>query len=232
MLIEVENARFGYGTRAVVEVSRLELRAGRCMGIFGPNGAGKTTMIRGVAGLLPPLSGNVRRRDSIRFGYMPQHRTLDRHWPMNGLDAASMALSARRRLGWMGHDIARVREAMRALSVDDLATRSFAKLSGGQQQRLLLAGALATEPDVLVLDEPTDGLDVRSRQLLLDLLREQTVEGLCTVIISHEVEDLLAVADEIAWLHRPDDPQRPSQVEIIVPDQFVDRVAHARAARI
>jgi ABC-type sulfate/molybdate transport systems ATPase subunit len=83
---------------------------------------------------------------------------------------------------------------------------------------------------VLVLDEPTDGLDVRSRQVLLDALHGQNRRGLCTVLISHEVEDLLHLADEIAWLHPPDDPDKPSHVEVIVPDALRDRVAHVRRA--
>src|SRR5207302_10678804 len=120
-----------------------------------------------------------------------------------GLDAAAMAVSAVRFLGRIGRkDATRVREAMTRMDVHALARRPFAKLSGGQQQRLLLAGALAAEPTVLVLDEPTDGLDVRSRQTLLSLLRDLTAAGgLCTAIISHEVEDLLYLCDEVAWLH-------------------------------
>ena len=121
--------------------------------------------------------------------------------------------------------------AMRDLGVEPLARRPFAKLSGGQQQRLLLAGALASGPDVLVLDEPTDGLDVRSRRALLSLLRDLTAGGLCTAIISHEVEDLLYLCDEVAWLHAAEDSGRPSHVEVISPAGLAERMLAARAAR-
>src|SRR4051812_45429509 len=218
MLVEIPDAQFGYGDRPVVRVRSLRLQPGRCLGIFGPNGAGKTTLVRGIVGLLGPMSGTVAREGNVRFGYLPQHRALDLHWPMTGLDAASMAMSARSRLGWVNaRETARVRDAMKTMSVDDLAKRPFAKLSGGQQQRLLLAGALATQPQVLVLDEPTDGLDVRSRGALLDLLRRQNDSGLCTVMISHEVEDLIFLADEIAWLHPGESEEQPSSVEMISP---------------
>src|SRR4051812_12854378 len=173
MLVEVRDAVFGYGERPIVRVDALHLRAGRCLGIFGPNGAGKTTLVRGVTGLLAPMSGTVVRGESelLRFGYLPQHRAMELHWPMTGFDAAAMALSALRPMGRIGgRDTGRVREAMTAMDVHTLARRPFAKLSGGQQQRLLLAGALATEPNVLVLDEPTDGLDVRSHEGLLNVL--------------------------------------------------------------
>jgi ABC-type Mn2+/Zn2+ transport system ATPase subunit len=243
MLVEVRDALFGYGNRPVVRVDHLALHPGRCLGVFGPNGAGKTTLIRGVTGLLPPLAGTVERGSpptagtvvahrraaaSVRFAYMPQQRAMDLHWPMTGLDAASMAASARRRFGWMGKATARVREMMDLLGVGDLARRPFAKLSGGQQQRLLLAGAMASEPQVLVLDEPTDGLDVRSTRTLLDLLRNFTAMGLCTVIISHEVEDLLYVCDEVAWLHAADVPAEPSTVTVISPTVMAERMTRSR----
>src|SRR4051812_46615810 len=101
MLVEVRDAVFGYGERPVVRVDALNLHAGLCLGIFGPNGAGKTTLVRGLTGLLTPISGTVQRRTS-RIGYLPQHRAMDWHWPMTGFDAAALALSARRPLGWIG----------------------------------------------------------------------------------------------------------------------------------
>jgi ABC-type Mn2+/Zn2+ transport system ATPase subunit len=240
--VSVHHAMFGYGARAVVGVDALELCAGRCLGIFGPNGAGKTTLIRGMTGLLPPMTvarssdshgATVKphvQKQQIRFGYLPQYRGLELHWPMTGFDAAAMAISARRPFGWVGRDRALIRNAMKLLNVEDLATRHFARLSGGQQQRLLLAGAMASEPHVLVLDEPTDGLDVHSRQRLLALLRDLAAKGLCIVIISHEVEDLLFLCHEIAWLHPADEPGEPSHVERIVPDAFAQRVLGSRAA--
>jgi len=232
MLVEAITATFGYQKRPVVRVDSISLHAGRCLGIFGPNGSGKTTLVRGVTGLLKPLSGIVTRDDGdIRFGYLPQHRAMELHWPMNGFDAAAMALSALRTLGRIkGQDRERVRMAMTQMDVIDLGRRSFAKLSGGQQQRLLLAGALAAEPTVLVLDEPTDGLDVRSRQVLLDVLHEQNKRGLCTAMISHDVEDLLYLADEIAWLHPPDDSSEPSHVEVIGPEELRERVLRVQRA--
>jgi ABC-type Mn2+/Zn2+ transport system ATPase subunit len=229
MLVEMRSAVFGYGTRAVVRVDELRLSPARCLGIFGPNGAGKTTLVRGMTGLLAPMDGRVARAESIRFGYLPQHRAMELHWPMTALDAACMAVSSRRRLGWIRRvDVTRVHDALCRMQVQDLATRPFARLSGGQQQRVLLAGALASEPAVLVLDETTEGLDVRSSEMLLRTLLEQTRAGLCTVLISHDPEDLLAVADEVAWLRPPEVPEQPSHVELIAPDELAERVLRAR----
>jgi zinc transport system ATP-binding protein len=228
----MSDAMFGYADRLVVRIESLTVDRGRCLGIFGPNGAGKTTLVRGLVGLLTPLSGVVNRISGVRFGYLPQHRSLDLHWPMTGFDAAALAMSAQKRFGWIGSDSRTVREAMNSLNVEALSNRPFAKLSGGQQQRLLLAGTVATRPDVLVLDEPTDGLDVRSRGELIDILRAQNTKGVCTVMISHQVEDLMVLADQVAWLHPGEDSSEPSRVEIIDVEQLAERVTHTRRVAI
>ncbi len=237
-LVEVRDALFGYAGRPVVRVDELRLHPGRCLGIFGPNGSGKTTLVRGITGLLPPIAGQVVRHqkdgNGLRFGYLPQYRAMELHWPMTATDAATLATSARRPFGWLsdrggGRDVLRM---MESLGVADLAHRPFARLSGGQQQRVLLAGAMAARPDVLVLDEPTDGLDVRSRDALLDLLRRFTADGLCTVLISHEVEDLLSVCRDVAWLHAASDPEQPSGVESIAPVDLAERMVRQRRAAV
>jgi ABC-type Mn2+/Zn2+ transport system ATPase subunit len=231
-LVVVKDAVFGYEGKAVVRVNELRLRHGRCLGIFGPNGSGKTTLIRGITGLLSPMSGSVNRAATavgVRFGYLPQYRGIDVSWPMSGFDAAAIATSARARLGRVSHAARhKIHDAMRRLDVEPLSRRSFGKLSGGQQQRLLLAGALAAEPHVLVLDEPTDGLDVRSRGNLLELLRSLAHDGLSTAIISHDIEDLIAVCDEVAWLHAADVAGDPSRVEIITPSTLAERILSTR----
>jgi len=107
------------------------------------------------------------RAANLRLAYLPQLRTIDPSWPMSALDAAAMASSALSLLGWVGRRKSAIHQRMQTLAVDDLARRPFVKLSGGQQQRVLLAGVLATDPQILLLDEPTDGLDLRSRDLLV-----------------------------------------------------------------
>ena len=242
LLIKVDKAVFGYGGRSVVTVGQLELFRGQCLGIFGPNGSGKTTLVRGITGLLTPMGGNVSLvpmrgqtshgvvpygQPGLRIGYLPQHRNIELHWPMTALDAASLAISARRLFGWIGPKAADVLSMMRRLKIDSLAPRPFASLSGGQQQRVLLSGALAGEPTVLVLDEPTEGLDVRSTQELLDLLREFIAEGLAMMIISHEADDLMQIAGQIAWLHPAQQYGDPSTVEIVTPEVLGERILQA-----
>jgi len=240
MLIEVHDAVFGYGHRAVVKVDELRLNRGTCLGIFGPNGSGKTTLVRGITGLLSPIAGRVLHEPSrgrvtggalaygrpgaLRIGYLQQHRAIELHWPMTALDAAGLATSARRLFGWLGPATKNVLAMMRRLEIEHLAPRPFADLSGGQQQRMLLAGALASEPTVLVLDEPTEGLDVRSTQDLLDVLREFINEGVAMMVISHEADDLMQIAQQIAWLHSAEQQGEPSRVEMVTPTELAERL--------
>jgi ABC-type Mn2+/Zn2+ transport system ATPase subunit len=188
--------------------------------VYGPNGSGKSTLVKGVTGLLPALGGEVTRPAGLRFGYLPQHRAIEAHWPMSAFDAAGMAVSCRRPFGWLRAQRSRITAAMRALGVDDLARKPFAKLSGGQQQRVLLAGVLADDPKVVVLDEPTEGLDARSREGLLDQLIRLNADGVATVVVSHEPEDLRRLCNEVAWVHPSDEPGGAGTVEVSTVSQL------------
>jgi ABC-type Mn2+/Zn2+ transport system ATPase subunit len=224
MTIEMDQAEFGYEGRAVVHVDRLVLRAGCALGIFGPNGSGKTTLVRGITGLLPPLRGAVRTIGEPRIAFVPQQSSMESQWPMSGLDAASMLLSSQRRFGWVGSARSEILGLMQKLGVADLADRPFFRLSGGQQQRVLLAGAMVVAPAVLVLDEPTAGLDMLSRTRLLELLRQFTSEGVSCVMISHEIQDLADVCNEVAWLHPAKQEEATSEVELVAPRALVERL--------
>ena len=233
MLAELTECEFGYATgRPVVRVpGTLRLDARQCVGVFGPNGAGKTTLVRGLLGLLRPLAGSVQHDRSIRRGYLPQHRSIDAGWPMSARDAATLAVSARARLGWATAAAADgVERSMDVLQVRELAEHPFAKLSGGQQQRVLLAGALADQPDLLVLDEPTDGLDVASRDLLLRVLREAIAARLGAVIVSHDANDLAALCRTVLWLEPAAGPDQPSVAHEISVAALRERLTMGRAS--
>jgi len=229
-LVEARDAAFGYNGRAVVRVDRIALLAGECIGLFGPNGSGKTTLVRGLCGLLPALAGEVRCAAGLRVGYVPQSRALELHWPMSGFDVASLALSARQPLGWLRGQRAAVEAWLARLGLAQLAGRRFASLSGGQQQRIILAGALATEPQLLVLDEPTGGLDLHNRQAFLDQVRRCVGEGICAVMISHDIEDLQAVARRVLWLRPAEEAHKPPIAQWVAADELPARIAEIAAA--
>ena len=230
MLIEVEQATFGYQKRPVVRVEGLTVRAGHCLGIFGPNGAGKTTLVRGLCGLLAPMAGRVSRQPGLRLGYVPQHKAMEMHWPMSAFDVASLALSAGRRFGWLGRGRAAVLRSLDQLGVLSLAGKPFAKLSGGQQQRVVLAGALAAGPQLLVLDEPTDGLDLHNRRAFLEEVDRRVKNGLAILLISHEIEDMEQSADEVLWVLPGQDEGDPSAVQRVPADELAQRIAASAPA--
>jgi ABC-type Mn2+/Zn2+ transport system ATPase subunit len=232
MLVELIDCAFGYAPgRPVVRVDgtvRLEPRA--CLGVFGPNGAGKTTLVRGLLGLLAPMSGVVKRDAAARRGYLPQHRAIDPTWPMSARDAATLATSARQRFGWAFGCGERVMRSMDVLQVADLAHQRFATLSGGQQQRVLLAGALVDEPNLLVLDEPTDGLDLASRNLLLRVLRDALAGGLGGVVVSHDADDIVALCGNVLWLEPAREQGSPSVAHLIAATSLRERLLAGHAA--
>ena len=228
-LVQLHNASFGYRRRTVVAGVSCAVNAGQCLGIYGPNGVGKSTLLRGMTGLLRPLASAIDVAPGTRFGYLPQQRVGESHWPMTAFDAASMATSAQTRFGFLGGRQADVLNQMGDLGVADLARRPFYQLSGGQQQRVLLAGALAAEPSVLVLDEPMSGVDAGARQLLIDHLSDAKAKGLAILVVSHDVTDLLALADKALLLEPAAEAGRPANATLIAADEIVDRLTAGRS---
>ncbi len=188
-LIRLRAAAFGYGGKAIVSGVDLEVGAGRFLGLVGPNGAGKTTLFRGILGLVPVLAGSCERASGVVFGYVPQRESLDAGYPLAALEVVEMG--ACRRLD----ALRRPARAERAAALDllarvGLATEArtpFSELSGGQRQRVLIARALLTRPDVLLLDEPTSGVDRGAQERILELLRELHGEGLTILLVSHHL---------------------------------------------
>ena len=233
MRVEIDNALFGYRRRAVIRAAKVTVAPGRGLGIYGPNGSGKTTLLRAILGLLAPMQGTVTRDPDTAAAYLPQHRELELHWPMSGGDAAALWASAKSFAGFVGAGTrAALGEKMRLLDVEPLARAPFARLSGGQQQRLLLAGLLATGPNLLVLDEPTDGLDARSTRTLLAHLRQvRDADGAALVIVSHDLDDLLALCHDVALIHPAESPDEPAQLELVPAQRLGQRLLHLEGAR-
>ncbi len=178
----------------------LSLHPGQCLALLGPNGAGKSTFIRAVTGLLTPRTGTVsvaggdpRRADvRARLGVMLQATAFPSH-----LTVRELVVGAALRAGRTAADADRMLDE---LAIADLAPRRTRALSGGQRRRLQLARALVTDPDVLVLDEPTEGLDLRSRRATWDHLEARRATGTAILLTTHLVEEAGTVADRVAVL--------------------------------
>ncbi|MBI5472071.1 MAG: metal ABC transporter ATP-binding protein [Ignavibacteriae bacterium] len=207
-LIEFTNVTLGYGSNIVLKDISFSINDGDYFGLVGPNGAGKTTLLRAILGTLKPLSGTMRvggAGDGIRFGYVPQRDTVDYVMPYTVEEVVMMGRY--RQLGLIrrptGNDRAVVAESLRHVDIDDLRHLAFKDLSGGQKQRTLIARALASKPAILILDEPTNGMDLPSRNSILGLIHTLHIQDKLTVImVSHLLDDVANYVKRIALVER------------------------------
>lgn len=188
-LLSFEGVTLGYGRRAILSDLSLTLRAGDYVGIVGPNGSGKTTLLHAILGTLRPRSGAIRaHKEPLTFGYVPQIQTMDDHFPLTALDIVLMGRYSQ--LGLLRRPRREDRErallALEQVGSGDLAGRLFREFSGGQKQRTLMARALVSDPDVLVLDEPTNDMDIGAEHATMELVdRLHAERGLLVLIVSH-----------------------------------------------
>lgn len=206
----ITNLSAAYGNSLVLDRVNLEVPTGIVMGVVGPNGAGKSTLIKAMLGLITPLAGHSAffgeplKLVRNRVGYVPQTSEVDWDFPATVLDVVTMGTYGR--LGW----IRRPRKSHRALvqsalaetGIDDLADRPIGALSGGQRQRVFLARALAGEPDLLVMDEPFQGLDAVSQEAIVRVLHALRAEGKTIVMVHHDLATVGTYCDEVTLLNR------------------------------
>ncbi len=206
--IEMTNTAIGY-ERALLRPFTLAVEEGDVWGIVGPNGSGKTTLVKTILGLLKPVSGAVRYPlGKPRFGYVPQRHLLNSDYPLTAFDVAMMGRTDR--IGWgkrpSTEDRKRVQEEIERLGMGAAEKQPFASLSGGQQQRILLARALASDPDVLVLDEPTTGMDLPGETDILTFLKKHHQStGITVLMIGHHIGSVVSVANHLCLINKDAD---------------------------
>ena len=200
-LVTFDRATLGYGRRVVLTDISFDIPEGDFLGLVGPNGSGKTTIVRTLLGTLEPLGGTVTRDPELRFGYVPQRDQVDYSFPLKVLDVVMMGRYDRIGLGRRptAEDRDRAREALEHVGIAHLGDRRLSDLSGGQKQRTLIARALVGEPTVLVLDEPTNGLDLVATTQILGLVRElHDRDALTVLMVSHALNEVANYVDRIA----------------------------------
>lgn len=210
-VVEVENATFGYGDRPVLSGVSLTVEDGEFLGVVGPNGSGKSTLLELVLGLRNPDEGSVRLfgehprkgRENGRVGYVAQNVTAVSGMPATVREVVAAGRAPHLGVGFAGErDRNAVERAVETVGITDLADSRIDRLSGGQQQRAFIARALAAAADVLVLDEPTVGVDAESRASFYGLLRDLNRDGLTVILVEHDIGVVTEHADRIACVNR------------------------------
>ena len=219
-IIDVRRVWFSFNGQPVLQDVSLTVPAGDFLVVIGPNGGGKTTLLRLILGLIEPTAGRIRVLGSSpvrarhRIGYMAQHATLDRSFPVRVLDVVLMGrLGPRRVAGPFDRaDVSAARDTLERVGLAGLERRPFADLSGGQRQRVLLARALTSNPELLLLDEPASGLDQKVELDFFDLLRELN-RTTTVVLVSHDLGFVQAFVRSVICVHGTVDVHPTNQLD-------------------
>ena len=212
-IVRFEHATFGFPGVVALQDVTLEITSGEFVGVIGPNGSGKTTLCKAILGLMRPLAGTLQIFDCAceklqchhraKIGYLPQKGTIDRNFPITVLETVMMGrygvLGLLKRPGPADRDIALA--ALSHVGMLDHRHDALGHLSGGQQQRVFIARALAQQPQVLLLDEPTTGIDIVTQHSVLDLIKRLHQDlGLTIVLITHDINMIRLHVDRLVLL--------------------------------
>ena len=222
-LIQIDHLDFAYAQTPVLKGLHLTVEQGSTMGVIGPNGGGKTTLVKLLTGRLQPTAGRIlidglRPIDAVRrgdrIGYLPQNPRVETNFPINVRQAITLGLAGKTGVlrPYAKSDLAMVESLMERIGVMDLAEEPIGSVSGGQLQRALIARALVAKPKLLILDEPTTGIDVRGQQAFIEFITELKKElNLTVIFVSHDLRAVTSISDRIACLnvtlHYHDVPQ-------------------------
>ncbi len=217
-LIALTDASFGYDGAPVLSHITYAVQAGEFTGIVGPSGSGKTSLLKLLLGTVTPQRGTVARRPDVAFSYVPQLETVNWNFPVTVAECVLMSRASTRLVPWPTQQERRdVAGVLDRLGIGDLAGRHIRELSGGQQQRMFIARALLRRPQLLLMDEPTSGVDIGTRHEVLHLLDELHADGLAIVLTTHDLNGMAAHLPNLVALNRTVIASgAPS--EVIVPD--------------
>ncbi len=205
VVVDIEDVTFSYRDSPAIENVTMRVYKGEFVAVMGPNGSGKTTLLRVIAGMVKPQKGRVSVKGVV--GYMPQKEHVNYSMPVRVWDIVSMYLLAKKRSfsamsGLSEEERDRVKRALEDVGMLDYANSPFTALSGGQQQRVLLARALAIKPDVLLLDEPFNGVDLPTQERIIELLSDLSKRGVTIITVVHNVSPMIHHVSRVALLNR------------------------------
>ncbi len=208
-IINIDDISFSYSNIPVVRNVNLAVREGEFLGVIGPNAGGKSTLLKLILGLLQPDAGEITvfgkrpEKGRSRIGYVPQHPAFSRDFPINVRDAVLLGRLGETRWygGYTQEDKEIAINALKAVEIDNIRNQTIDSLSGGQLQRVLIARALASRPDILILDEPTANIDVRAEEDIFGLLKQYN-DHMTIIVVSHDIGFISGYVDRVACLNQ------------------------------
>jgi ABC-type Mn2+/Zn2+ transport system ATPase subunit len=216
-LIKLDHLCIGYAGREVLSGISVSIARSSFTAVLGANGSGKTTLLKTILGLLPPVAGRVEAVSSgaaLIFGYVPQTTRFDPVYLLTGFEVALMGAYGRVRPGRFVPQAERAftRECLQVTGAEEFSHRRFSELSGGQKQRVLIARALTTRPDILVLDEPSAGVDHSASHAVMEFISQLHKEKKITVLlVTHDFAAVHRYAEQVIRLHAGKVYQGPAQ---------------------
>lgn len=228
LLMQFRDVSLGYGARRILSGVEFTLHAGDYLAIVGSNGSGKTTLLKNVLGMLRPLSGQLEIASSLHFGYVPQLQTVDELFPLSVAEVVLMGrygrIGALRRPS--SDDRAKAHAALEEVGIGEMANRLYREMSGGQKQRTLIARAIVGEPDILVLDEHTNDLDIVAEKAIMALIDRLHLEyKIAVVMVSHSLNTVANHARTIGLLR--DGACRFADVETVMQTAYLQEFYNA-----
>lgn len=204
-LLKLDNVVIGYEKTGMLGPISLKVETNQFWGVLGPNGSGKSTLLKTILSLLPPVSGDVILHENLVLGYVPQNEKFDSIFPISVEEIVSMGRYSRvgpgKKLSKDDYDI--VERKIESVGISHLKDRTFRSLSGGEQQRALLARAIAGEPDLLVLDEPTASVDIKGEEEIMELVKKiQTDSKVAVLMVSHYLNTVSEYSDHLILIDK------------------------------
>lgn len=211
-IIELQNVSFAYTSENVVNNVSLEIHKGDYVGLVGPNGGGKSTLLKIMLGLLKPQKGGVKLfgtdlkdfKDWSKIGYVPQKNIFDVNFPVTVREVVAMGRFGKRGLlrSLNKQDYQLIDSSLEQVEMQNFANRQIGDLSGGQQQRVFIARALASQPEIIFLDEPTAGVDVKNQKQFYTLLRKLNKQmNLTLILVTHELDVVAHESTELGYIN-------------------------------
>src|SRR3990172_4258890 len=204
--ITLESVAIGYSGKVLLKDINFSLKVGEFVVLFGPNGSGKTTLFKTILRIIPPIQGAIIYGDGqpTRFGYVPQRQYLDEIYPFTAEEVVLMGTFGQAKPFCPTPKANRVwlEQCLKDVGMLDMRKKLFSELSGGQKQRILIARALATRPNILLLDEPITGVDILAQKMIMELISQlHKKHHLTIMMVTHEIYNIPKWIDKIIWIN-------------------------------